>query len=78
MPDMYGKPNQYDLNNKDSMKVAVDHLNLILTGEFIRKADADKKARQEYERGKKEGSKPEAPSRVYFVVDGKNVAYRKE
>lgn len=36
MPEMYGTPNQYDLTNKESMKVAVDHLNLIQTGQYIR------------------------------------------
>lgn len=76
MADMYGTPNQYDLSNRDSMKVAVDHLNDIQTGKYIRKADADKlvvdattKATEEgyrrgFERGFIEGknSVPQAPT----------------
>lgn len=42
MADMYGTPNQYDLSNRDSMKIAVDHLNDILTGKYVRVEDKAK------------------------------------
>lgn len=47
---MYGTPNQYDLTNQDSMKVAVDVLNRLQTGELVdkltyeQKVEADQKA----------------------------------
>lgn len=42
MPNMYGTPNQYDLSNPESMKVAVDKLNEVLTGVYIKKTEAEK------------------------------------
>lgn len=39
--NMYGNPNQYDLNNPDSMKVAIDMLNAVLTGQYIKSTDCD-------------------------------------
>jgi hypothetical protein len=47
---MYGKPHSYDLNNHDSMKVAVDHLNDILEGRYIKKEDHQKLLNEEIER----------------------------
>lgn len=41
MPNMYGSPNQYDLSNAESMKVAVDKLNEVLTGVYIKKTEAE-------------------------------------
>lgn len=41
MPNMYGTPNQYDLSNPESMKVAVDKLNEVLTGVYIKKTEAE-------------------------------------
>jgi len=34
--NMYGTPNQYDLNNPDSMKIAVDMLNQVLAGNYVK------------------------------------------
>lgn len=42
MANMYGTPNQYDLTNIESMKVAVDELNKVLSGYYIKKTDAEK------------------------------------
>jgi len=42
MANMYGSPNQYDLSNPESMKIAVDRLNDILTGKYIKTVDHDK------------------------------------
>lgn len=42
MANMYGSPNQYDLSNPDSMKVAVNHLNDILTGKYIKTDEHDR------------------------------------
>jgi hypothetical protein len=47
---MYGKPHSYDLNNHDSMKVAVDHLNDILEGRYIKKEDHQKLLNEEIEK----------------------------
>ena len=41
MSNMYGTPNKYDLSNVDSMKVAVDHLNDIQTGKYIKTTEAE-------------------------------------
>lgn len=78
MPDMYGTPNQYDLSNRESMKVAVDHLNLIQTGQYVRKTDVDrlvdeatKKGYQSgYAAGKTEATIPNQPPKTIKLDDG--------
>lgn len=54
MANMYGTPHQYDLNNPESMKVAVDHLNDIQTGKYIKTADAEKALNDAVESTKKQ------------------------
>lgn len=39
---MYGSPNQYDLSNQESMKVAVDELNKVISGYYVKKEEAER------------------------------------
>lgn len=51
-------PNEYkglDLSNAESMKIAVDAWADLRDGKLVKKVDADKKAADEYERGKNDG-----------------------
>lgn len=41
MSNMYGTPNQYDLENAESMRVCVDTQNAVLTGKYIKTTEHD-------------------------------------
>lgn len=66
--NMYGSPNQYDLSNPESMKIAVDHLNAILTGKYVKVEEVEELKRQAYDeglnKGKSEARKFEAPEEI--------------
>ena len=68
--NMYGNP-ALDLNNAESMKICVDMYNSVLRGDYIKKADADKKAAAEFDRGYDLGKSeaPPAPAPVDQEVD---------
>jgi N-acetylmuramoyl-L-alanine amidase CwlA len=67
MPNMYGTPNQYDLSNPESMKVAVDKLNEVLTGVYIKKTDAE--ATLNTEVNKVKAQLTEANNKVNVLID---------
>lgn len=81
MPEMYGTPNQYDLTNKESMKVAVDHLNRIQTGEYIKKDVVDQLVEQAtkkghaagFEAGKAQAQTPTEPPETITLKSGRQI-----
>lgn len=75
MATMYGTPNQYDLDNHESMKVAVDVLNDVQSGKYIKKEESDRLATQAYDKGFENGKQQtnyeiDLPDAEKFEING--------